>query len=276
MIRSAYVFGHPVAHSLSPALHTAGYAACGLDAHYRALDVAPRDLPGALERLRAERALGANVTAPHKQAVARLCDRLDPLAALVGAVNTIVVDGAGVLTGHNTDVGGFLDALVEAGSPSGAGAIAVVLGAGGASRAVIAALASTGTCVHVVARRPERAAGLISLGAARVLPWTDAALADACAGATLVVDATALFSDALWPAPVPLSKLARAARVVSLSYGRESLWLAQARAAKLATQDGLPMLLHQAARAFTLMTGFAAPLAAMRAALDGAARGSRA
>jgi shikimate dehydrogenase len=269
--RLAGVLGWPLEHTRSPALHNAAYAAAGVDAVYVALPVPPERLAAAVAGLAALGFLGANVTVPHKAAALALCDRLDPVARRAGAVNTLVVEAGGALAGHNTDVAGFRDALDEAAPGlAAAGGPAVVLGAGGAARAVLLALADGGMTVRAVARQPERAEGLRRLGAA-VLPWTGRGLAEALAGAALLVDATSAALDpageAALPAPVPLERLAAGAVVASLVYHREPALLAAARARGFAVLDGGPMLVHQAARAFTLMTGAPAPLAAMRAAL---------
>ena len=104
--RWACLFGQPVAHSLSPSLHNAAFAALGIDAHYEAREVAPGDLPRAVEALRAEDCLGANVTAPHKQAMLALVDELSEEARILGALNT-VVNQSGRLLGANTDAAGL-------------------------------------------------------------------------------------------------------------------------------------------------------------------------
>jgi shikimate dehydrogenase len=269
--RLAAVVGWPVEHSRSPALHNAAYAAAGIDAVYVALAVRPGEVAAALAGARAMGFLGVNVTVPHKREALEACDRVDPVAARAGAVNTVVVGEAG-LEGHNTDVDGFADALVEA-DPGGRsrGGRAVVLGSGGAARSVVLALARAGADVTVVARDPAAAGALLPLGARAAEPWIAAALAGACAGATLLVDATSAALDEAaeraLPAPVPLEALAPGALVCSLVYHREPALLAAARARGLAVLDGGPMLVHQAARAFTLMTGAPAPVEAMRAAL---------
>lgn len=259
--RLAAVLGWPVAHSRSPALHGAAYRATGIDAVYVALAVAPGAVAAALAGVRALGFLGVNVTVPHKEEALRLCDEVEPLAAAIGAVNTVVVS-EGRLVGANTDVHGFARALEEAGgAPAGA---AVVLGAGGSARAVVAALA--GREVRLVAREPARAVGL---GGA-IFPWTVAGLFAALEGATLVVDTTptglSAEGESGLPAPIPLERLAAEAVVASLIYHREPALLARARACGLRTFDGAAMLIHQAARAFVLMTGVAAPIDAMRAA----------
>jgi len=272
-VKLAAVLGWPVAHSRSPAIHNAAYRALGIDAVYVPLAVPPGELQAALLGVRAMGFLGANVTVPHKEEARRLCDEVDELAAAVGAVNTVVVR-AGRLVGANTDCEGFARALAEAGGARGP---AVVLGAGGSARAVLAVIGGSpaaawvggsiprGSDRRIVARRPERAAGL-----GRAFPWTEAGLGAALDGAGLVVDTTptglSAEAEAALPAPVPLDRLAPDALVVSLVYHREPALLAAARARGLRVLDGASMLVHQAALAFTLMTGREAPLDVMRAA----------
>ncbi len=159
--RRAAVIGHPVAHSRSPAMHTAAYRALGLDWEYTAIDVPPAQLDAFIAGLDAGGFAGVNVTIPHKQAVLDLCDELSGDARRAGSVNTVLVRD-GRLRGETTDGAGLLWALgpVEP-------ADALVLGAGGAARAAVAALTAAGWRVAVSARRPEAAA---ELGVA-VQPW---------------------------------------------------------------------------------------------------------
>lgn len=261
--RVAAVLGHPVEHSRSPALHNAAYRALGLDAVYVALDVEPAALPAALAGVRALGLMGVNVTVPHKAAASALCDEVDDVARRVGAVNTVIVRD-GRLWGTNTDVYGFRRSLEEVPRR------AVVLGAGGAARAVVVALVEAGAAAGVVARDVDKAHDLVELGAGEVIPWTPRGLAGALEGADLVVDTTPVgisaASEAALPAPVPLEALPASATVATLVYHRETALLAAARARGLRTMDGAAMLIHQAARAFTLMTGREAPLDVMRAA----------
>jgi shikimate dehydrogenase len=272
--RLAGVIGWPVAHSRSPAIHNAAYAHLGLDMVYVPLAVEPTRLAVALRGLVALGFVGVNVTVPHKPQAAELVDELDEVAREVGAVNTIRVAVDGRLVATNTDVAGYADGLDEIGTPVGP---AVVLGAGGAARAVIVALRRRGHEVQVVARDPARAQTLAETRAAAVHPWSAAGLEHALAGARLLVDATSLALDPTAEAAVvaglPLGRLAEGALVSSLVYHREPALLAAARARGLAVQDGAAMLVHQAARAFTFMTGQVAPLAVMRAAFVSAGAG---
>jgi shikimate dehydrogenase len=152
------VLGHPVGHSLSPAMQNRALEAMGLDGVYVAFDVAPKQLAEAVRGLAALGVRGANVTIPHKEAILPLLDRLTPEAALIGAVNTVVPEG-GALVGHNTDAPGFLQALRAAGGEP-AGARVLVLGAGGSARAVGVALARAGASLTVANRTASRGAPL--------------------------------------------------------------------------------------------------------------------
>ncbi len=258
--RLAAVIGWPVAHSRSPALHAAAFAATGFDATMLAFAVAPAELTAAVRGLAALGCLGASVTVPHKAAVIAACDAVDDAARAIGAVNCLGFDGARVI-GHNTDAGGFADAVVEAGVARGP---AIVLGAGGAARAVVAGLASLDLAVTVIARRPDAA----SWCAAQ--PWT--ALADHLTATRLLIDCTsaglAAVDDQALADAVPIDRLPDGAVVATLVYHRPTALCQRAAARGLCILDGRAMLLHQAARAFTIWTGRAAPIDAMRAALD--------
>jgi shikimate dehydrogenase len=147
------LIGDPVEHSMSPAMHNAAYRQLGLDYVYVPFRVRPEDLGRAIDGMRAFNIRGLNVTIPHKVAVIPFLDKLEPLAEKIGAVNTIVNDD-GILTGYNTDATGFLRALQEQGIES-RGKKALILGAGGASRAVSLILADSGTERLIILNRPE-------------------------------------------------------------------------------------------------------------------------
>lgn len=265
------VIGDPVAHSLSPAIHGAALAALGVDASYARWQTPAPGLPARVAGLRAADVLGANVTVPHKLAVMAHLDAVSPLARRAGAVNT-VVHRDGRLTGDNTDVAGFVASLGEA-CPDAGGRAALVLGAGGAARAVVLALEQLGVGRIAVANRdPERARRLADdLAPTPVRPVAaDAAtLGRELPPATLVVNAT----SAGWrpgEAPLPLDlldRLAPGAFVVDLTY-RDTALLAAARDRGLAALDGLGMLVHQGARSLELWLGRPAPVAVMRAAAE--------
>jgi shikimate dehydrogenase len=254
----AAVIGWPIAHSRSPQMLNAAFAATGIDAVLVPLGVPPDALPAAVATLRAIGALGASVTTPHKLAALALCDELAPEAFAIGAVNCLRVHDGRVI-GHNTDGPGFADALVAAGVA--APGHAVVLGAGGAARAVAHGIRSLHGTTEVVAR------GACSW--TEPTPWAD--LAAALARADLVVDCTPVGLDLVGePAFVdalPLAHLRPHATVASLVYHRRPLLLERAAARGHRTLDGAAMLVHQGAHAFRLWTGRVAPVDVMTQAL---------
>jgi shikimate dehydrogenase len=251
---------------LSPAIQQSAFDALDIRARYELWPTPAVELPARVGGLRAPGVLGANVTVPHKVAVMELLDQVTALARRAGAVNT-VVNRDGRLLGDNTDIHGFAAALSEACSDA-AGRAALILGAGGAARAVVLALAEVGVAAVAIANRNlERAARLAAdLGplAPRVVVPDDAALAVELGRAMLLVNAT---SVGWHPGEAPLrlallEALPAGALVADLTY-RDTDLLAAARDRGLATLDGLPMLVHQGARAFELWTGRPAPRATM-------------
>jgi shikimate dehydrogenase len=271
------VIGDPVAHSLSPALQQPALDALRISARYALWPTPAADLPRRIAGLRDANVLGANVTVPHKLAVMDLIDEVSTTVQRAGAVNTII-NRDGHLLGENTDVAGFSAALAEV-EPSAATRRALILGAGGAARAVVLALDAAGVReISIANRNRDRAQGL--MGDLAPVPLTtldlsEESLRSALPHATLLVNATALGWHA-GEAPLPLALLELlppAAIVVDLTYRDTDLLLA-ARRRGLPTLDGLPMLVHQGARALELWTGQVAPLAVMRAAAE-AARAAR-
>ncbi len=252
--RVCAVLGWPVEHSRSPAMMNAAFAAAQIDAVMVPFAVPPDRFEACVRGLAAGGALGASVTVPHKEAAFAICDeRVDP----IGVVNCLVFQ-RGTIVGHNTDAGGFIDALPD--RPRRA----VLLGAGGAARAVAAGLQRAGAHVDVIARRPP------AWIAAR--SWTTPELAAAFHDCDLLVDCTPTALDPAAEAPLvaslPLDALPGNARVASLVYHRRPLLLERAAARGLATLDGRGMLAHQGARALTLWTERPAPIDVMLAALS--------
>ncbi|MGI8758607.1 MAG: shikimate dehydrogenase [Acidimicrobiales bacterium] len=256
------VIGSPVRHSLSPVIHNAAFRALGLDWVYLAFEVAPGAGGAAVEAVRGLGLEGLNVTRPHKDVAAAAVDRLSPVAARLGAVNTVVRDGA-VLVGDNTDGAGFIDALAAGHDFRPADRHCVVLGGGGAARAVALALGEAGAAgVVVVARRPAQAEVAARMGGAAGRAGTAADVE----GADLVVNATPV-TDRL-PLDLDPAHLVAGQLVVELSYQPPvSALLAAARSRGAVTANGVGMLVHQAARSFEMWTGREAPLAAMRQAV---------
>lgn len=264
--RLAVVIGWPVEHSKSPVMHNAGFAALGIAADYRALAVAPPDLASAVAKLRDQRALGASVTVPHKVAVMQHCDSLSDAAQAIGAVNTLEFCDDGSIRGHNTDAPGYVHALRDATGHDPSGRNVLLLGGGGAARAVAHGLMEAGAAsLRIVARTPARVKW------ARALPWESALLQSALPDCQLLVDCTSMGlneeSESQLPAPIPLALLPKTAIVSTLVYHRQTRLLAEAAARGLTTVDGTGMLLFQGTVAFEIWTGQPAPVEAMRAAL---------
>jgi len=268
------VLGEPVEHSLSPVMHNAAFAAAGLPHLYLRYRVAPAGLRSALDEARRLRMGGLNLTVPLKEAVRPFLDAVTPEADRIGAVNTILFRGSRLI-GDNTDGRGFARAL--RGRVRLRGATAVVLGAGGAARAVGAALVAAGVGRLVVANRTRArgealAARLRALGGRDVVvvPLAAVARGSAVAGASLVVNTT---STGLHGAAVRVRHAAtpRDCLFVDLVYGPSATpFLAAAARAGRRTLDGAAMLLHQGALAWEAWLGRPAPLGAMAHALAGA------
>jgi len=255
----AGILGWPVAHSRSPLIHNYWISELGLDAAYLPLPVAPDDFADAVRALPKLGLAGANVTVPHKQAAFELADSLDPLAKRLGAVNTLVFAKDGSIEGRNTDVHGFLENL-RAGAPDidFAAGHTVVLGAGGAARAVIAGLLEAGCKkVRILNRTTERAEALAEdFGDSRidVEHWErrEASLGDA----SLLINATSLGMEGAAALDLSLDALPDSAVVNDLVYAPlETDLLRAARDKGCRAVDGLGMLLHQAAPAFEAWFG---------------------
>lgn len=268
----AGVMGWPVSHSRSPLLHGFWLDRYRLDGAYVPLAVRPERLAEALRALPALGFGGCNLAIPHKEAALALMDRLDPMAARIGAVNTVVVAGDGSLEGRNTDAYGFIEQLREARPQYRAAAgPAVVLGAGGAARAVVAALIGAGAPeIRLVNRTRRRAEALAAAfgGAIEVTDW--ARRAEALAGAALLVNATSLGMSGQAPLEIDLGALATSAVVYDIVYvPLETPLLGAARARGNATVDGLGMLLHQARPGFAAWFGIEPEVTAeLRAAIE--------
>ncbi|WP_435361103.1 shikimate dehydrogenase [Haloarchaeobius sp. DFWS5] len=264
--------GNPVGHSLSPPMHEAAYAEHGLDARYVTFEPDPAALDGAIEGAEALGISGLNVTIPFKQDVLGLVEP-DDLAARIGAVNTIDFTGERP-TGHNTDAGGALRSLREQGVADLNGATAVVVGAGGAGRAVAFALADAGSTVHVVNRTVERATDLAAAVPGAAGHGLDA-LGELVPAADVLVNATSVGMDED-ATPVPADCLHSDLVVLDAVYSPlETRLLRDAAAAGATTVDGAWMLLYQGAEAFERWTGLEAPIDAMNDALRTNLRGDR-
>ncbi len=268
--RLAAVIGSPVRHSLSPAILNAAFGAAGADWVYVALEVADGQAAGAVTAMRTLGLGGLSVTMPHKAAVHDAVDERTPVAAALGAVNCVFWRGDH-LVGDNTDGAGFIDALRVDGSMEVAGRRCVVVGAGGAGRAVVRALADAGAAdVAVVNRTPvaaERAAGLAG-PVGRVGSMADVDAADLVVNATsLGMGGTGAVTGEPAPMPVEPERLRPGHVVVDLIYHpTETPLLAAARQRGAVAVNGVGMLVHQAAHAFRRWTGETPPIDAMVAA----------
>jgi shikimate dehydrogenase len=275
MTNRVVLIGHPVAHSFSGGMQQAAFDALGVDARYELWDRRPLDLADAIAELRGDDFLGANITIPHKEHVVPLVDKLTEEAQAIGAVNVIARDGK-KLIGHNTDVAGFKAALDKIVGRQKMPRYAVVLGAGGAARAVTYALITGGfQRVVVFNRHLHRAEGMVrhfGRSAAhmdlRAMPWHESVLEAELAKTKLLVNATSI---GLVPGetPIPAELLPPDLFVMDLIYNpAQSQLLKNAAAARDTILNGEHMLLQQGARSFELWTGKVAPLDVMQAELD--------
>lgn len=263
--RLAAVIGDPVRHSLSPVLHNAAFEALGLDWTYVAFEVAAGRSGDALAAVRALGIAGLSVTMPHKAAILDGLDDVSPVADALGAVNC-VTNQRGRLVGDNTDAPGFVTGLAHDTSLDLAASRVVVVGAGGAARAVIRGLADAGAREVIVVNRTgdrARAAAALADDRGRVGDITDVKAAD------LVVNATSVgMGDQTRAVPFDPALIAPGQVVVDIVYEpQETRLLAELRANGVEAYNGLSMLLFQAARAFELWTGETAPVSAMSTAV---------
>ncbi|MFT5142402.1 MAG: shikimate dehydrogenase [Rhodothermales bacterium] len=271
------LLGHPVGHSLSPSIHDAGLVAIGCLPGYVAIDVSPGDLKDFVGSMVRKGFDGANVTIPHKEAVVPLMDSLSPAAERIGAVNTIVVKD-GRLHGDNTDHIGFIRPLQQFGEGFRSDR-ALVLGAGGAARAVLYALGMSPQAKTIVltARQSSRCQRLLEALAMKdvsIVDWD--ARFKAAPTADLIVNTTPV---GLWPrheaSPLAGCSFSTSQTVYDLVYNPgETQLLHDARSAGARIQPGLPMLIEQAAESFFQWTGHELDRDAVRVALGPVLRSS--
>lgn len=271
------VFGHPVAHSLSPAMHNAAFAALGWRARYEALDVAPGELAEQLNAFR-NTGGGVNLTIPLKEPGYRLVDAHDASARQLGAVNTVAfVDGRTV--GHNTDGVGVLRALEEAFGAGPTGRRVAVFGCGGAGRAVAITCGAAGAAAVVLLNRTRARAEQVAAEVAAAAPaaGVSVASADSEAGlaalhdADLIIQCTSVGLHAHDASPLPARVFRPGQWVYDLIYSQPlTPTLRAARLGGARVANGLGMLLHQGAAAFSIWTGRQPDLDAMRRALAAA------
>ncbi|HVW94301.1 MAG TPA: shikimate dehydrogenase [Devosia sp.] len=260
-MKRAFVLGHPIKHSRSPLIHGHWLERYGIVGSYEAIDVAPEDMPGFFDRIRAREFVGGNVTVPLKEIAFALSDVRDPATAHIGAFNTLAAfdrpGGVGI-RGSNTDHYGFL-ANLDAGAPGWDRDLrqAIILGAGGAARGVASALASRNIpAVHILNRTLEKAAQLAADLPGPLLAGALDDFARLAPETGLVVNTTTIGMHGTRFDHLPLELLPKMALVTDLVYvPLETPLLAEARALGLGTVDGLGMLLHQAVPGFEAWFG---------------------
>jgi shikimate dehydrogenase len=266
------IIGYPIGHSISPIFQQAGLDHLGIDATYEKWEVTPEGVGEFVAGLRAPGSLGINITVPHKQAVIPFLDEVDEWATAAGAVNTIV-NRDGRLTGHNTDGPGFLRALLVETSYSPSGSRALIIGAGGAARGILLALARGGVDSLVIAnrtlKRAETLAQLASVNGveSEAIPLSPDALTQAAASANLIVNCTTVgmsHGPDEQGSPLSAAQIPASAIVNDLVYNPLKTPLLEAAAAAGATTlGGLHMLVYQGVLSFQMWTGQDAPVAVM-------------
>ena len=257
------IVGNPVEHSLSPKMHSAAMKALNITGSYKLLPTPQKEMAERMQEIR-EKYQGVNITIPYKKAIIEYIDLLDDTAAAIGAINT-VVNRSGQLIGYNTDAPGFYWALENARLTPGE---ALVLGAGGAARAIVYELVSRGWLVAVFNRTAKKAFELVEqLGGWVVV---NKKIEKAVSKTPLLINATSVGLNDPNTSPLPDGVMPESGAVVDIVYKpRKTKLLRDAEAAGLQTLDGLEMLLGQGVLAFELWSGEAAPVDVMRQALEG-------
>ena len=271
------IFGHPVAHSLSPLMHNASFRALGLNSVYLAFDILPENSDAAAYAIRVLGIKGVNITIPHKERIIPFLDELSQEARLIGAVNTVKNED-GRLIGYNTDVGGFLRATREDLGFEPRASRAAVLGAGGAARAVLSALCMQGASrIFVLNRTYERAKGLASefkesfkkVSIYSVPLSEEDEVRDCLSGSDILVNATSAGMEGTGSVELPIEVLPKGAVVYDLVYKPHKtplLWEAQELGYR--ASGGLSMLIYQGAESFKIWTGLDAPIDVIRSVLS--------
>ena len=270
------IIGHPVRHSLSPAMHNTALQACGLNYVYVPFDVAPEGLGAAVAGLKALGVAGFNVTIPHKTLIMQYLDGLDASADAARAVNTVNNDG-GRLVGYNTDGDGLIRSIANEFEFDVRGATIALIGAGGAARGAIAALCRAGTGKIIIANRTHEKASLLASEMALRFPGSELSVVsgfkelEGClADSDLLLNTTSLGMDRDSLPFLRLSRLPRTARVYDMIYApRVTPLLKEAAGLGLKGVNGLGMLAAQGELAFTIWTGVTPPSGLMKSVLDG-------
>ncbi len=276
MVKKVYLIGDPVGHSVSPAMHNSAYDLLGLDYHYETLRVEERDLKTAIDGFRDPEVAGANVTVPHKESVIKFLDRLDDLASLIGAVNTIKND-KGRLVGYNTDAVGFKDSLIDDAKYNPVSKKVLLIGAGGAAKAVAVALCTLKVKEIVITDIDRNKAEDLADNLKKDLKTQIKTVFDrnglnsVISQADLIVNATPIgMSPKIDGCPIDeSSKLKTGAFVYDLVYNPSETKLVKlAKANGAGGITGLGMLVRQGAAAFKIFTGKEPPVDVMREAAE--------
>lgn len=272
------ILGYPIEHTFSPGMQNAAFSTLGLDWIYVPFQVLPEALGEAVAGLRAMGLRGVNVTIPHKQEVMQYLDTLSPEAQMIGAVNTIV-NQEGCLKGYNTDAPGFVRSLKEDAGVTPQGKKIMVMGAGGAARAVAFQLALEGADELDFVVRDEVKGRLLAdevqqkTGAqTKVIPWLQGDISKNLGDTHIIINSTpiGMGQKRLDILPLDIEAISDSTLVCDLIYNpRETVLLEQARKRGLKTLNGMGMLLYQGAIAFELWTGEKAPIDVMKSALEG-------
>ena len=266
------VIGYPLSHSISPPVHQAALDHLGIDARFEVWETLPSDLPALIDRMRTPEFMGASVTIPHKETVAALMDELSPGAAAIGAVNCIV-RASGRMVGHNTDCDGFITALGRCSGFSAKGRSILLIGAGGAAKAIGHALLGEGAASLTIANRTRARAETLAAdlnGGAVAVSLDPSDLAGPAAGADLIVNSTSVgmsSGERAGDCPLEPDLIPAGSLVNDIVYSPpETPLMRVARERGARVLGGLPMLIFQGAAAFELWTGRDAPVEVMLAA----------
>ena len=268
------IFGYPISHTLSPAMHNAVIKALGLDMVYLPFEVKPSNLKEAINGIKSLGIIGVNITIPHKESVIRFLDDISEEARLVGAVNTIVNKDR-KLVGYNTDGSGYMASLKEELGFNPKSKRIIIIGAGGAARGILAALATQKPKSITVANRTlSRAVSLIKTFKGKfrdtrfeAIDLDNNMLKMSFNSVDLLINTTSVGMKQSKALKIPLETLPKIAIVSDIIYNPlETLLLKKAKKLGLTTHGGLGMLVHQGARSFKLWTGMDAPMNVMRKA----------
>ena len=260
------IFGYPVKHTFSPSMHNAGFENLGIDFVYIPFEVKPEALNAAVKGIKAQNIRGVNITIPHKQAVIKYIDNIDPLAKKIGSVNTIV-NTNGRLTGYNTDGAGFLKDLIEH-KVNPKGKVVMLLGAGGAGRSVACTLSFHGTKKILISDKDEKKAKTLAQSVKNAVYIPFKSFQDKIKESSILINATPIGMREGDPSPVKENYLHKDLFIYDVIYNTKTMLLKTSEKKKLKSCNGLGMLLYQGVLAFEKWTNKKAPVKTMKKALE--------